>query len=68
MEGRVTIDADEVEAIARRVAELVGQPSRVTAATPNRGHERRKAPVTGAFRGAAEGTRTLDLLHGKQTL
>jgi hypothetical protein len=49
MEGRVTIDADEVEAIARRVAELVGQPSRVTAATPNRGHERRKAPVTGPF-------------------
>jgi hypothetical protein len=91
MEGRVTIGADDVEAIARRIAQLVGQssrlvdaqsvaaaldverervhyPSRVTAATPNRGHERRKAPVTGAFRGAAEGTRTLDLLHGKQTL
>ena len=29
MEGRVTIDADDVEAIARRVAELVGQPSRL---------------------------------------
>ena len=28
MEGRVTLDADDVEAIARRVAELVPPPSR----------------------------------------
>src|SRR3954469_25346279 len=30
--------------------------------------ERRKPRIHGAFGGAAEGTRTLDLLHGKQTL
>jgi hypothetical protein len=30
------------------------------------GHE--KTPDSGAFIEAAEGTRTLDLLHGKQTL
>jgi hypothetical protein len=28
----------------------------------------RNSPICGAFVEAAEGTRTLDLLHGKQTL
>jgi hypothetical protein len=28
----------------------------------------RKAPIAGAFRGADEGTRTLDLLHGKRSV
>ncbi|MDX6556447.1 MAG: hypothetical protein QOD86_2642 [Miltoncostaeaceae bacterium] len=30
--------------------------------------EQQKAPGSGGFGGADEGTRTLDLLHGKQTL
>jgi hypothetical protein len=32
------------------------------------GPDQRKRPVLRAFLEAAEGTRTLDLLHGKQTL
>jgi hypothetical protein len=65
--------SDQLPALSESVRLVPEQP--IDEMTPTRRdircmtrYEREKPRLGGAFPQAAEGTRTLDLLHGKQTL